>query len=203
MDNNYNLTEIRYKLFEAMDPNIEYSMDDFDKEFSNVSHTLVMPETSTLVVGDLDYRLGVKLVNKSNNPDPEYQTEGAAGFDFRANIDEPITLEPNDIKIIPTGLYFELPTSLELQVRPRSGLAAKHGVTVLNSPGTIDSDYRGEVMVILINHGKEPFKIEHGDRIAQGVINSVMSKETIRFELVDELGDTERGEGKFGSTGKK
>lgn len=199
MNNNYDLTEIRNKLFEAMDPNIEYDMDDFNREFSNVSHTALISNE----VGFIDHRIEVKLVNKSNNPDPEYQTEGAAGFDFRANINEPITLEPNDIKIIPTGLYFELPTSLELQVRPRSGLAAKHGVTVLNSPGTIDSDYRGEVMVILINHGKESFKIEHGDRIAQGVINSVMCAETIKFELVDELGDTERGEGKFGSTGKK
>lgn len=203
MDNNYNLTEIRNKLFEAMDPNIEYSMDDFNTEFSNISHTAVMLNDT----GFIDHRIGVKLINKSNNPDPEYQTEGAAGFDFRANIGEPLEIpgcrSGNNIKIIPTGLYFELPNNLELQVRPRSGLAAKHGVTVLNSPGTIDSDYRGEVMVILINHNMETFTINPGDRIAQGVINSVMSKETIRFELVNELGNTERGEGKFGSTGKK
>jgi len=103
----------------------------------------------------------------------------------------------------PTGLYFEIPEGFELQVRPRSGLSAKHGVTVLNSPGTVDSDYRGEVKVILINHGTKPFVIENGERIAQGVIGGVMGKKMITFQSVEELSDTERGEGGFGSTGVK
>lgn len=140
----------------------------------------------------------VKVINKSNFPLPEYKTKGAAGVDLKANIEEEIVLKPLERKLIPTGLYVEIPEGYEGQVRPRSGLAIKHGVTVLNAPGTIDSDYRGEICVILINLGNEDFVINPGDRIAQFVLNKY---ECIDFELMDKLSDTERGEGGFGHTG--
>ena len=130
---------------------------------------------------------------------PVYSTKEAAGADIRAFLpDGPITLLPGEFRMIPTGIRLEIPVGYEVQVRPRSGLAAKHGITVLNSPGTIDSDYRGEVKVILINHGKEEFIINSGDRIAQLVAARV---EQALFQLSDELNDSERGEGGFGSTG--
>lgn len=130
---------------------------------------------------------------------PVYSTKEAAGADIRAFLpDGPITLLPGEFRMIPTGIRLEIPLGYEVQVRPRSGLAAKHGITVLNSPGTIDSDYRGEVKVILINHGKEKFIINSGDRIAQLVAARV---EQALFQLSDELNDSERGEGGFGSTG--
>ena len=129
---------------------------------------------------------------------PEYQTQGSAGFDFRAAVDDDYVLEPGSVAMIPTGLKMAVPSGFELQVRPRSGLAAKNGITVLNSPGTVDSDYRGEIKVILINLGKEPFVINRGMRIAQGVVASVTQW---GFETADSLDETERGEGGFGSTG--
>lgn len=140
----------------------------------------------------------VKVINKSNFTLPEYKTKGAAGVDLKANIEEEIVLKPLERKLIPTGLYVEIPEGYEGQVRPRSGLAIKHGVTVLNAPGTIDSDYRGEICVILINFGNEDFVINPGDRIAQFVLNKY---ECIDFELIDKLSDTERGKGGFGHTG--
>lgn len=140
----------------------------------------------------------VKVINKSNFPLPEYKTKGAAGVDLKANIEEEIVLKPLERKLIPTGLYVEIPEGYEGQVRPRSGLAIKHGITVLNAPGTIDSDYRGEICVILINLGNEDFVINPGDRIAQFILNKY---ECIDFELIDKLSDTERGEGGFGHTG--
>ena len=143
----------------------------------------------------------IKIINKSNNPDPEFATNGSAGFDLRCN--EYAELEPGEIKIVSTGLFFEFPNHLEMQIRPRSGLAAKNGITVLNTPGTIDSDYRGEIKVILINHGTEWFSIANGDRIAQGVISKIVGKEKINFITVDKLSDSERGLSGFGSTGTK
>jgi len=128
---------------------------------------------------------------------PKYQTPGSAGLDLRANIIDPITLAPGDFLVIPVGIHIALPLGYEAQIRPRSGLAAKHGITVLNSPGTIDSDYRGEIKVPLINHGKGSFEITRGLRIAQMVIAAVHMAE---FVEVDELNETERGEGGFGST---
>jgi len=128
---------------------------------------------------------------------PAYQTPGSAGLDLRANVVDPIVLTPGDFLVIPVGIHIALPLGYEAQIRPRSGLAAKHGITVLNSPGTIDSDYRGEIKVPLINHGKESFEITRGLRIAQMVIAAVHMAE---FVEVDELDDTERGEGGFGST---
>lgn len=148
------------------------------------------------------FKLNINFVNKSNNPNPEYATEGASGFDLRAFIDETIVLHPNEYKIIPTGLYFKLNAGFEMQVRSRSGLAAKHGVAVLNSPGTIDYDYTGEIKVILINHGQLPFTINNGDRIAQAVIATVLNKHTFNFVQVNDIEHTtERGSGGFGSTG--
>ena len=144
--------------------------------------------------------MNIKIINKSNHDLPNYETSASAGMDLRANLSESITLQPLDRKIIPTGLFLELPIGIEAQVRPRSGLAAKKGVTVLNAPGTIDADYRGEVGVILVNLSNEPFTIENGERIAQMVI---AQHERAEWSLVDSLSETARGEGGFGSTGVK
>jgi dUTP pyrophosphatase len=143
--------------------------------------------------------LTVNIVNRSSNELPEYATVGSAGMDIRANLAAPITLQPMERSLVPTGLFIELPMGYEAQVRPRSGLAIKQGITCLNSPGTIDSDYRGEVMVILINLDKEPHQVHHGDRIAQMIISQVQKA---RLILVRQLDDTLRGEGGFGHTGK-
>ena len=142
----------------------------------------------------------VKIVNKSNNEIPQYATVQSAGVDLRAFTDEPIILKPMERKLIHTGLYISLPAGYEAQVRPRSGLALKKGITVLNTPGTIDADYRGEIGVILINLSTEDFVIENGERIAQMVI---ASHEQANFQTVDELDETDRGTGGFGHTGVK
>lgn len=142
----------------------------------------------------------VKIINKSTNPLPEYQTAGAAGMDLAAHLEQPVTLQPMERQLIPTGLYMELPLGLEAQVRPRSGMAIKKGLTVINSPGTIDSDYRGEIKVALINLSGEVQTIEHGERIAQMVI---AKHETISWELTEALEESERGAGGFGHTGTK
>ena len=139
----------------------------------------------------------VKIVNKSNNEIPQYATDLSSGVDLRAFTDEPITLKPMERKLIHTGLYMAFPPGYEAQVRPRSGLALKKGITVLNTPGTIDADYRGEVGIILFNTSDEDFEVNFGDRIAQIVLNKV---EQIEWEEVDELDETERGEGGFGHT---
>lgn len=142
----------------------------------------------------------IKIVNRGSQQLPAYATPQSAGMDLRANIVEPITLQPMERRIIPTGLHIALPEGYEAQVRPRSGLALKHGITVLNSPGTIDADYRGELGVLLINLSTEPFVIEAGERIAQMVI---ARHEQGKFCLVEELDETERGEGGYGHTGVK
>jgi dUTP pyrophosphatase len=141
-----------------------------------------------------------KIVNKSNNVTPAYATAQSAGMDLRANLETSIILKPMERAMIPTGLFIELPVGYEAQVRPRSGLAAKHGITVLNTPGTIDADYRGEIKVILVNLSNEAFEIQHGERIAQMVI---AKHETVQWEEVDSLSETERGAGGFGSSGLK
>lgn len=141
----------------------------------------------------------VKIVNKSAYETPFYATEKSAGMDLKANIAEPVTLGPLERAMVPTGLYIALPDGTEAQVRPRSGLAAKHGISVLNAPGTIDADYRGEVKVILVNLSNEPFVINPGERIAQMV---VARYEKVEWDEVEVLDETERGEGGFGSTGK-
>ena len=142
----------------------------------------------------------VKIINKSSHPLPHYETIASAGMDLRANIDQPITLKSLERAIIPTGLYIELPVGYEAQVRPRSGLAAKKGITVLNAPGTVDADYRGEVGVILANLSAEDFTIEDGERVAQMVIAKHEQAEWIE---VKELSSTDRGAGGFGSTGSQ
>lgn len=141
----------------------------------------------------------VRIVNRSRNALPLYQTPLSAGMDVRADLEQSVTLAPFGRAMIPTGLYVELPEGYEMQVRPRSGLAAKHGITVLNSPGTIDADYRGEIRIILVNLSGEAFTIEPGERIAQLV---VARHEQVEWEPVEELGTTERGAGGFGSTGR-
>ena len=142
----------------------------------------------------------VKVVNKGNQPLPEYATPQSAGMDLRANIEKPILLKSLDRVLIPTGLHIALPEGYEAQIRPRSGLALKKGITCLNTPGTIDADYRGDVGVILVNLSHEDFVVQPGERIAQMVINKVEQGELIEVEVLDE---TERGEGGYGSTGTK
>jgi dUTP pyrophosphatase len=141
----------------------------------------------------------VKIVNHSPNPLPVYKTSQAAGMDLQAHLDNPLTIQPGARALVPTGLHLAIPEGFEAQVRPRSGLALKFGITVLNSPGTIDADYRGEIGVILINHGQEPFEILPGDRIAQLVIAPYIQ---VRWQAVNDLEATDRGAGGFGSTGK-
>lgn len=140
----------------------------------------------------------IKLINQSDNNIPHYATPGSAGMDIRANLQGPVTLKPMQREMVPTGLFIELPEGYEAQVRPRSGLANKQGITCLNSPGTVDSDYRGEIKVILINLSGEEQIISHGDRIAQMIISKV---ERAKWELVHQLNETVRGEGGFGHTG--
>lgn len=142
--------------------------------------------------------MNVQIINKSKHQIPAYETEQSAGMDLRANIDESITLKPLERAIIKTGLYIALPPGFEAQVRPRSGLAAKKGITVLNSPGTVDADYRGEIGVILVNLSNEDFLVQDGERVAQLVI---AKHERVTWEEVEVLGETERGAGGFGSTG--
>lgn len=142
----------------------------------------------------------IKIVNKGQQPLPTYATAQSAGMDLRANIDAPITLRPMERQLIPTGLHIALPEGFEAQVRPRSGLALKHGITVLNTPGTIDADYRGELKVLLVNFSNTDFVINAGERVAQMVIARY---EKIDFEQVIELDDTERGAGGYGHTGVK
>lgn len=144
--------------------------------------------------------MDIKIINKSEHPLPSYETIASAGMDLRACVAEPLTLQPLERAIVKTGLFIELPIGFEAQVRPRSGLAAKKGITVLNSPGTIDADYRGEIGVILVNLSNEDFIVEHGERVAQLVI---AKHERAQWIEVEELGETSRGAGGFGSTGVK
>ena len=187
----FDIEGMRAKALLITNPNSGYTLKDFNKEFGG-----------TGLSEDPDhYKIKVKFSNKSSNQDPEYATEGASGFDLRANL--AYTIPVGKRAVIETGLFFELPNNFEIQIRPRSGLAAKNGITVLNSPGTVDSDYRGEIKVILINLGDEPFTIATGDRIAQAVITPVTAKNIVKLLKVTEISDnTERSSGGFGSTGK-
>ena len=142
----------------------------------------------------------VNIINKAHHPLPAYQTNQSAGMDIRANLTEPIELKPLERKLIPTGLYIALPDGYEAQIRPRSGLAIKHGITLLNTPGTIDADYRGEIGVIMVNLSNEPFVINDGERICQMV---VAQYQQIEWQTVESLDETERGAGGFGHTGKE
>ncbi|MBN2041266.1 MAG: dUTP diphosphatase [Spirochaetes bacterium] len=140
----------------------------------------------------------VKIKLSQNSSIPEYKSSGSSGADLRARLDSPETIDPGQIKLIPTGIFMEIPEGYEAQIRPRSGLALNHGITLLNTPGTIDSDYRGEIKIIFANFGPEPFVIEHGMRIAQMIFSKVYRG---AFEIVDEIGETKRNEGGFGHTG--
>lgn len=201
-----NLNEILKKLKEYE------SLLSFDQESDDIDENLANEINSTLEELDQEIRtaqqeefskLSIKFINKSTNEDPKFAYEGDSGFDLRADIDEPITINPGERNLIPTGLYFELVKGLEIQVRPRSGLAIKHGITVLNSPGTVDSHYRGEVKVPLINLGQEPFKIVKGDRIAQAIISPVFGEGKVVLQKTDNINETVRGEGGFNSSGIK
>lgn len=185
--------EMNDKLMDALSPTHDYTPEEFMKEYGNDRFSVANPD---------HMKLEFKYVNESTNEDPEYATDGSSGFDLRANLNKPVTLGVGERALIPTGLRFQLPPNFEIQVRPRSGLAYKKGVTVLNSPGTVDADYRGDIGVILINHGSEPFVVEHGERIAQAVIGTVMAKAIVNLNKVDSIDDdTERGAGGFGHTG--
>jgi|TARA_B110000858_G_C17608664_1_gene383453 dUTP pyrophosphatase len=142
--------------------------------------------------------IDLSIINKSNNPLPKYQTKQSAGLDLCAFLDDELILKPMDRKLIGTGLYIALPEGFEAMIRPRSGMAFKHGITVINSPGTIDADYRGEIKIALVNLSQENFTIKNGDRVAQMVVNKY---EQVSFNLTDSLDDTERGEGGYGHTG--
>ena len=187
---------MRAKALLVADPNSGYTMEDFNAEFGGTG-------LSDIGVED-EYKLKLKFANKSSNQDPTYATNGSSGFDLRANLEGPIKIGIGKRAIVPTGLFFEIPENFEIQVRPRSGLAAKNGVTVLNTPGTVDADYRGEVKVILINLGDEDFVIQHGDRIAQAVLCPVAALNIVDMVKIDDITtDTDRGAGGFGSTGTK
>jgi dUTP pyrophosphatase len=189
---NSDINTLRDKLARAIDPNDPYTHDEFMNEYGYNSY-----EYDT----DLPFFINLNFVNKSENPDPEYATPGSSGFDLRAS--ESKTIEPGSYEIISTGLFFDIPDNFEIQIRSRSGLSAKHGVAVLNSPGTIDSDYKNEIKIILINHGKQPFNVEVGDRIAQGVI-AQSSTAYVKLNKVHKILDnTQRNGGGFGSTGIK
>lgn len=168
---------------------------------SKISHTfqqkIVILHIEILKIVHL---MQVNIINKSRHALPSYATALSAGMDLRANIDEPITLQPLERRLVPTGIFIALPAGYEAQVRPRSGMATKHGITVINSPGTVDADYRGEIRVSLVNLSNEPFTIEDGERIAQMV---VARHETVTWNQVESLDETERGAGGWGSTGTK
>ncbi len=185
--------KMRKKIFDIIDPNIDYTQEDFEKEFSRIDYT-----------NTTDYKLSIRFVNESTNPNPEYATEGSSGFDLRANLNESITIKSGEYKLINTGLFFDIPTNMEITIRSRSGLAHKHGVCVLNGVGTIDSDYTGEIGVLLINHGKEDFIVNNGDRIAQAVLSSVFAKGLVNItECTEIIKKTNRGNNGYGSTGSK
>lgn len=145
-------------------------------------------------------KIVVKIINRSSNPEPIYETTGSSGMDIRANIQETLVLQPMQRALVPTGLFIELPHGYEAQIRPRSGLAIKNGITCLNTPGTIDADYRGEIKIILINLSGMSQQILHGDRIAQMIVQQITH---VQWQNVDLIGETQRGEGGFGHTGKQ
>ena len=187
--------------------------DDFDSSFAKDLRELdelnaLMSQIETLDNKNLfdldinDFKIRTKFTNNSNNPDPEYAKIGDSGFDLRAFISEPITLKPLERKLIPTGLRFELSPNTELQVRPRSGMALKYGISVLNTPGTVDEGYRGDVGIITVNLSNDEYTIQPGERIAQGVIVNVIGQGISDLSKVNNLSETERGEGGFGSSGK-
>ena len=186
-----------------LDSSFEQELRQLEELQSLMSHIESVEGQNLLNLDFNDFKIKTKFTNNSNNPDPEYSKVGDSGFDLRAFINEPITLKPLERKLIPTGLKFELSPNTELQVRPRSGMALKYGISVLNTPGTVDEGYRGDVGVIAVNLSNEDYTIQPGERIAQGVIMNVVGQSISELVKTNNLSETERGEGGFGSTGKQ
>ena len=203
MENNFNWDKITQQVLEKYGDSLkeetfEGDVENIDNILNGMSDDLYeMMRQETVGEGIV---LGFK--NESNNQDPEYIYEGDSGFDLRANLTEPVTLKPLERYMVPTGLSFEIPVGYEIQVRPRSGLAAKQGLSVLNSPGTVDQGYTGEVKVILVNLSNDTVTINHGERIAQAVLCPVITKRTATLKSLTQIHSTDRGDGGFGSTGK-
>ena len=200
------IDKIRARILDIGDPEMDYSQADFNAEFADYFNNTQVNQNDSFLTSiapkDL-YKIQLGFVNESDNPNIEYATNGSSGFDLRANLPNgSVEIPSGEVRLIPTGLYFDIPENFEIQVRPRSGLAAKNSVTVLNTPGTIDSDYTGEVKVILINHGKDTFTVNHGARIAQAVFSTVLAKSVVNLNQISEINkSSERGSGGFGSTG--
>jgi len=193
------------KKLEEFSKNLESedSGNDDEKIFSDFGVDLgTLSKLSDEMFGGMDNTIDIMYLNKSKLEDPKYNHKEDSGFDIRANIEEDITISSLERVLVPTGLHFQIHEDYELQIRPRSGLAIKHGISVLNTPGTVDSNYRGEVKVILINLSKEKYTIKRGDRIAQGVISYVLKQKWGKLKKVDTLNPTSRNDGAFGSTGK-
>ena len=203
MDTNELLTMIQtfQNLSKEMNGSVDEELNQYVEELKKVYDINETEETET--IGSLTNKTTTKFINNSNNPDPTYAKEGDSGFDLRAFIDEPVTLKPLERKLIPTGLKFELSPNTELQVRPRSGMALKHGISVLNTPGTVDEGYRGDVGIIAVNLSNEDYTIEPGERIAQAVIMNVIGHRVSNLQKVETLTETERGDTGYGSSGKK
>jgi dUTP pyrophosphatase len=176
--------------------NTEFNMS--DKNLNDEIDNLL--DNYDFETGEVSFKL--KYINESNNEDPSFAKEGDSGFDLRAYLDEPVTLKPLERKLIPTGLKFELPRNTELQVRPRSGMTLKHGISVLNTPGTVDEGYRGEVGIIAVNLSNDEYTIQPGERIAQAVLINVLGQRKCKLDNVEKISETERGDSGFGSTGK-
>jgi dUTP pyrophosphatase len=204
MESNFNEILNQLKQYESL-LSADDGTDDIDETIAvEINKTLESLNNEIMLAQEKEYsHVSVNFINKSTNEDPKFAYEGDSGFDLRADIEEPITLKPGERTLVPTGLFFELVKGLELQVRPRSGLAIKNGITVLNSPGTVDSHYRGEVKIPLINLGQEPFNIVKGDRIAQAVIAPVYGEGKVKLNKTETINSTVRGEGGFNSSGIK
>lgn len=186
-----------------LDSSFEQELKQLEELQSLMSHIESVENQNLFDINFNDFKIKTKFTNNSNNPDPEYANIGDSGFDLRAFISEPISLKPLERKLIPTGLKFELSPNTELQVRPRSGMALKYGISVLNTPGTVDEGYRGEVGVIVVNLSNEEYTIQPGERIAQGVIMNVVGQGISELSKVNNLSNSERGDSGFGSTGKQ
>ena len=186
-----------------LDSSFEQELKQLEELQSLMSHIESVENQNLFDINFNDFKIKTKFTNNSNNPDPEYAKVGDSGFDLRAFISEPITLKSLERKLIPTGLKFELSPNTELQVRPRSGMALKYGISVLNTPGTVDEGYRGEVGVIVVNLSNGEYTIQPGERIAQGVIMNVVGQGISELTKVNNLSISERGDSGFGSTGKQ
>lgn len=201
MENNFNYEKLT-KIVTEKYGNSMVDLNNLSYEDLTSELDVLSDELQNMLLQNTVNKIELGFINKSTNQDPEYIYEGDSGFDLRANLQSPITLGPLERELVPTGLYFQIPEGFEIQVRPRSGLAAKQGLSVLNTPGTVDQGYTGEVKVILVNLSNEKQIINHGDRIAQAVLCPVLTKRTATLTKVADLSQTDRGEGGFGSTGK-